>query len=66
VLPGLNNRAEPPGLLEELVASGALGHKSGKGLYDWSQKDMDRLKARRDRFIIQSLKHLREESSNGR
>ena len=66
VLPGLNNRAEPPELLEELVASGSLGHKSGKGLYDWNVKDMDRLKARRDRFIIQSLKHLREETSNGR
>jgi 3-hydroxybutyryl-CoA dehydrogenase len=66
VLPGLNNRAEPPQLLEELVASGSLGYKSGKGLYDWHVKDMDRLKARRDRFIIQSLKHLREESSNDR
>lgn len=66
VLPGLNNRAEPPGLLEELVASGSLGHKSGKGLYDWSAKDMDRLKARRDQFIIQSLKHFREEAMNGR
>jgi len=66
VLPGLNNRAEPPKLLEDLVTSGSLGHKSGKGMYDWSAKDMDRLKARRDRFIIQSLKHLREESLNGR
>jgi 3-hydroxybutyryl-CoA dehydrogenase len=65
VLPGLNNQAEPPGLLVELVASGSLGHKSGKGMYDWSVKDMDRLKAKRDRYIIQSLKHLREESSNG-
>jgi 3-hydroxybutyryl-CoA dehydrogenase len=66
VLPGLNNRAEPPRLLEDLVAAGSLGYKSGKGLYDWHMKDMDRLKERRDRFIIQSLKHLREESSNGR
>ena len=64
VLPGLNNRAEPPGLLEQLVSSGSLGHKSGRGLYDWSAKDMDRLKARRDRFIIQALKHFREESTN--
>jgi sugar phosphate isomerase/epimerase len=66
VLPGLHNRAEPPGLLEELVSSGSLEYKSGKGLYDWSAKDMDRLKARRDQFIIQSLKHFREEAMNGR
>ena len=66
VLPGLNNREEPPKMLGDLVAEGSLGHKTGKGLYDWTVKDMEQLKNRRDRFIIQSVKHLRKEKSNGR
>jgi 3-hydroxybutyryl-CoA dehydrogenase len=66
VLPGLNNREDPPKMLGDLVAEGTLGYKSGRGLYDWNVKDMDQLKKRRDRFIIQSVKHLREENSNGR
>jgi len=32
----LNNSAfEPPTLMREMVASGALGKKSGRGFYDW-------------------------------
>jgi len=63
VLPGLNNRPEPPKLLSDLVAGKSLGHKSGKGFYDWHEKDMEALKNRRDRFIIQALKHIRSEAT---
>jgi 3-hydroxybutyryl-CoA dehydrogenase len=32
----LDNAAfEPPALMREMVAAGALGMKSGKGFYDW-------------------------------
>jgi 3-hydroxybutyryl-CoA dehydrogenase len=64
VLPGLNNKAEPPELLADLVAQGSLGHKSGKGIYDWNEKDMESLQKKRDRFIIHALKHLMEEQAN--
>jgi 3-hydroxybutyryl-CoA dehydrogenase len=63
VLPGLNNRAEPPKLLNDLVSEGSLGHKSGQGMYDWSEKDMETLKNRRDRFIIHALKHMRNDAT---
>jgi len=35
---------------------GSLGHKTGKGFYDWSQKDMDALLKKRNEFIIHALK----------
>lgn len=52
----LCNLAEAPALLEELVARGDLGARTGRGLYDWSGKDADAVRARRDRFIIDRLK----------
>jgi 3-hydroxybutyryl-CoA dehydrogenase len=63
VLPGLNNRPEPPQLLNDLVAGGSLGYKSGQGMYDWCEKDMETLKNRRDRFIIHVLKHMRSDAT---
>jgi len=32
---------EPPRLLQDMVARGELGQKSGKGFYDWSQENSD-------------------------
>ncbi len=61
VLPGLDNRPEPPALLQRLVDGGALGYKSLRGIYDWKKKDLNELVARRDRFIIQTLLHFKAE-----
>jgi len=52
----LCNLAEAPALLQERVARGDLGARTGRGLYDWSGKDADAVRARRDRFIIDRLK----------
>ena len=52
----LCNLAAAPPLLEERVAQGELGARTGRGLYDWSTKDPDAVRARRDRFIIDRLK----------
>ncbi len=60
VLPGLNNRPQPPRLLQEMVGGGALGCKCGRGMYDWGRKDLAELMARRDRFIIQTLRYFRQ------
>jgi len=59
VLPGLCNAAEPGQHLMKLVADGTLGYKSGQGFYDWQEKDMQQLVARRDHFIVTALRTLR-------
>ncbi len=49
--------AEPraPQLMRDLVERGDLGVKTGKGFYDWSKKDANAVKARRDSFVLQFL-----------
>jgi len=49
--------AEPraPQLMHDLVERGDLGVKTGKGFYDWSKKDANAVKARRDSFILKFL-----------
>lgn len=59
VLPGISSAQDNP-YLANLVKQGDLGYKTGKGVYDWSQKDMDALLARRNAFIISALKKLQE------
>jgi 3-hydroxybutyryl-CoA dehydrogenase len=56
VLPTLNNVPQATHILADKVAQGDLGVKSGKGFYDWSVKDIDKLVKARDEFIIQALK----------
>jgi len=59
VLPGISDRHEANASFEEMVKAGNLGYKTGKGFYDWSVKDMDLLARKRNEFIIQALKILR-------
>lgn len=59
----LCNLAEAPALLEERVARGDLGARTGRGLYDWSTKDAADVRARRDQFIIDRLKDRRARES---
>ena len=42
-------------LVDNLVSAGNLGMKSGKGLFDWSQK-VDRIRENRDREFMRRLK----------
>ncbi len=58
VLPGLCNATEPGKYLQSLVAQGCLGYKAGRGFYNWHEKDMQELVARRDRFIVAALRIL--------
>ena len=52
----LNNEPGMPRLMREKLDSGELGVKTGKGFYDWSQRDVEAVKARRDRFVMKVLK----------
>ncbi len=52
----LNTEKRAPQMLQDLVAAGNLGAKSGKGFYDWSKKDAAAVKQRRDKFVLQVRK----------
>jgi 3-hydroxybutyryl-CoA dehydrogenase len=58
VLPGISAIQEAAPLMRNLAAEGHLGYKSGKGIYDWSVKDMKLLEQKRNDFIIHALKKL--------
>jgi len=55
----LNNEPKAPALMRNLVAEGKLGAKTGAGFYDWSQRDIKEVRARRDRFVLDFLKSRR-------
>ena len=52
----LHNEPKSPDAIREKVAHGDLGAKSGKGFYDWTKKDADEVRARRNRFVSEFLK----------
>lgn len=54
----LSAASEPNRLLQEKLSKGELGVKSGKGLYDWTARDPEELRAKRDAFLIARLKDL--------
>ncbi len=52
----LNNEPHGPAYMRALVERGDLGAKTGKGFYDWSKKDVNEVKARRDGFVLDFLR----------
>lgn len=52
----LCNETEPARILRDLVASGNLGIKSGRGFYDWSKRDVKTLIKQRDSFLVERLR----------
>jgi 3-hydroxybutyryl-CoA dehydrogenase len=61
VVPGLCHATEPSRLLREKVARGELGVKTGKGFFDWSQRDPREVTRRRDQWLIRQLKAMAKE-----
>ena len=55
----LCNHRGTPRITREMMERGEFGVKSGKGFYDWSKKDADTVKARRDRFVLGFLRSQR-------
>ena len=56
VAPDLNSEPRTPRLLDELMAAGHTGAAAGRGLLDWSAKDPDAVRRRRDAFVLEMLK----------
>lgn len=52
----LENGTGPMPLIKEMVARGDLGAKSGKGFYDWSEKNFDEVSFRRDKEFLRRLR----------
>jgi 3-hydroxybutyryl-CoA dehydrogenase len=58
LLSDLAANQHPGWLLRDLVDKGRLGMKSGRGFYDWTQRDPRALVEARDQQIIRELKRL--------
>jgi 3-hydroxybutyryl-CoA dehydrogenase len=57
--PTLCNAGEPQKILIDNVRAGRLGQKSGQGLYDWSVRDDEEFRRRRNERFIAMLKAQR-------
>ena len=55
LLPDLDRGTDPHEVLSALVREGNLGTKTGRGIYDWSDRDLDELNAERDRELLALL-----------
>jgi 3-hydroxybutyryl-CoA dehydrogenase len=64
LMPDLDTSPEPPTEIADLVAAGANGLASGRGVYDWSKRDGKGLVAARMRELFRWLKHDREKATS--
>jgi 3-hydroxyacyl-CoA dehydrogenase len=53
--PDLDRSTDPHDVLGDLVAEGNLGMKTGRGVYDWSERSIEALYEERDRRLIALL-----------
>jgi len=57
----LYNEPGAPEYFRDLVRTGHLGAKTGRGFYDWSVKSADAVRARRDAFLVEVLRYRRSQ-----
>ncbi len=58
LVPNLNHSGTPTREIQDMVARGELGVKSGKGFYDWSSRDVEAYKTRAARKLTRILEIL--------
>jgi 3-hydroxybutyryl-CoA dehydrogenase len=51
----LYSEPRAPQLMRDKMAAGETGARAGRGFYDWSKKDPEAVKSRRDRFVLSFL-----------
>jgi len=60
--PTLCREAQPQNILLSKIEAGELGQKSGQGLFDWSGRDGEDFRRRRNKRFIEKIKQQRENS----
>lgn len=60
LVPVLHHGDQPRRALQDLYAAGHLGIKTGRGFYDWSGKDPDRVKSEAGRKLAELLEYLKQ------
>jgi 3-hydroxybutyryl-CoA dehydrogenase len=65
VSPDLYNQPHAHPYYKAKLDKGELGVKTGKGFYDWSKKDANEVRARRDRFVLEFLKRRKAAGAAG-
>ena len=60
LVPVLHHGDKPGRALQDLYEAGHLGIKTGKGFYDWSGKDPERVKAEAGRKLSELLAYLKQ------
>ncbi|MFB6303991.1 MAG: 3-hydroxyacyl-CoA dehydrogenase family protein [Haloferacaceae archaeon] len=55
LMPDLDRGTEPSGVLDDLLSAGHAGVKSGKGVYDWSDRSTEDVARERDRALFDML-----------
>ncbi len=61
LVPVLHHGDKPRRALQDLYEAGHLGIKTGKGFYDWSGKDPERVKAEAGRKLSELLAYLKQQ-----
>jgi 3-hydroxybutyryl-CoA dehydrogenase len=61
LVPVLHHGDKPRRALQDLYEAGHLGIKTGKGFYDWSGKDPERVKAEAGRKLSDLLAYLKQQ-----
>lgn len=59
VLPSISADQEAADIFREKIKNGHTGYTSGQGFYNWNEKSMEELEKLRNRFIMQSVKFLK-------
>ncbi len=60
VYPTLENATGPLPLLVEKISRGEIGAKAGKGFYDWTGKDVNALRLKKEERLLLLIKALKE------
>jgi len=55
----LSTMDQPPAFVHTLIAQGALGARTGHGLYDWTQRSAPDVLAARDSFVAERVRKAR-------